>query len=202
MLETDNATLSELNVEENIIDSKKGSDEIPAISEETLNKEKCELMIQWNAFVDEHSPDTIFGRDYFIHNRNLYEAFNRREKRRQWFKKYHRIDDVCEYRNVALLCYWLNRLKPFMVINEQSKIYNAPNERFSLYLMLLSVRGLFEEKNPGKRFEYPKSSFIKTVVYDMKYCDLGDEALVLFLETLARSYGVGMESFEKHTAKS
>lgn len=79
-----------------------------------------------------------------------------------------------------------------MVINEHANIYNCANEMFSLFLILSVIEGIYKKK-VGNDFKYPSDERIKDIVYDFKYCSLSREAMVAFVETLADTYGIGIE---------
>ena len=151
----------------------------------------------WKNFLSAQNESLEFQKDYFIHKRNLFEAIERVDKRKVYYYVFHRIENICEYKEIAILCYWINTLKPFMVINENSRIYNSPNELFSLYIIISVIAGIYKERNPKKEFKTPDDKTIKDYVYNFKYCDLSREAMIFFVETLAKSYGIGMETNKK-----
>lgn len=153
-----------------------------------------ELLRNWNQFLISQDEALVQEKDYFIHTRNLYEVIKRLDKRKTYYYVFHGIEEICEYKEIAILCYWINTLKPFMVVDENSKIYSCPNEMFSLYLILATLATIFDEKNPDAEFVLPDDKIIQDYVYNFKYCDLSREATIFFVETLARSYGIGMET--------
>ena len=153
-----------------------------------------ELLEIWNNFLISQGENLELGSDYFIHKRNLFEIIKRADKRKTYYYVFHKIEKICEYKDVALLCYWINTLKPFMVVNNKSKIYNCPNEMFSLYLILSTFSKIYDKKHPEKEFPLLDNNSIQDYVYNFKYCDLSREATIFFVETLARSYGIGMET--------
>ena len=152
-----------------------------------------DFLLIWEEFVSLNDPaGLVLGQDYFVHMRNLWEVFKRADKRRDYYERYHGITKVNEYKKAGALAYWLCKLKPFMVVKESSGIYNAPNERFAMHVILLTIKGVFEAKKPGQPFSYPGDDFMKEALYDLKYVNMNDETLVLFIETLAAKYRVGM----------
>ena len=155
---------------------------------------ECEALIkQWNNFIKENSPDMLENRDYFIHKKNLYEVLRRVDKRRVYYKVFHDLVKINEFKFVALQCYWINTLKPFMVVNDTSNIYNSPNELFSVYLIISMVRSVFEDVYPEEKFVYPSPKRISDMVYNFKYCDLSREGTIAFVETFADNYNVGIQ---------
>lgn len=164
-----------------------------ALSTDELNVEYDYLIKTWKTFLEVNAPDLKEGRDYFIHRRNLFEVITRMDKRRVYYKVFHNLVEINEFKYVALQCYWINTLKPFMVVNEKSKIYNSPNEMFSVFLIISMVRAVFEKVFPDKEFEYPSSRRLTDMVYNFKYCDLSREATIAFVETFADNYGIGIQ---------
>ena len=160
-------------------------------SEQIVNK----LLGLWEDFLKaQNEGNLVKDKDYFIHQRNLYEVIKRLDKRKTYYYVFHKIDKICEYKELGILCYWINTLKPFMVVNSNAKIYNAPNEMFSVFLIVAGLAKIFKHYNPGALFIPPDAKTIQDYVYNFKYCDLNREAMIFFVETLAKSYGIGMET--------
>ena len=155
----------------------------------------CDSIIQsWELFLSINAPELTLNQDYFIHKRNLFEVVRRCDKRRVYYEMFHNLEDMCEYKQVAIQTFWINTLKPFMVIKESSPIYNAPNELFSLFLIIATINGNWIEKNGvNAPFTYPSDQRIADIVYDFKYCSLSRESMIAFVETFADVYGVGID---------
>lgn len=159
---------------------------------EQMQERYDEIIFLWRKFLEQNDPTLLINQDYKVHKKNLFEIIRRCDERYLYFYIFHELEDINEYKNTALHCFWINNLKPFMVTNEKSNIYNCPNEMFSLFLILNVIEGAFKEKNGDKNFPYPCKERIKDIVYDFKYCSLSREAMIAFVETLADSYGVGI----------
>lgn len=151
-----------------------------------------EIIEKWEQFLNQNSPSLQLNMDYYVHERNLFEVIRRCDKRVLYFYIFHGLKEECEYKEVAVQCFWINTLKPFMVINEDSSIYNCPNEMFSLFLILSAIRGIYENEYPEAEFNYPSPARIQDILYDFKYCSMSREAMISFVETLADTYGVGI----------
>jgi len=160
---------------------------------EEFNNEYDYILKCWYNFLAVNSPDLKEGQDYYIHKRNLFEVIRRLDKRRVYYKVFHNLTEINEFKYVALQCYWINTLKPFMVVNEKSPIYNAPNELFSVYLIISMIRGVFSKVFPDTEFEYPSNRRITDIAYNFKYCDMSREATIAFVETFADNYGIGIQ---------
>lgn len=164
-------------------------------SPEQVSHEVDSLINSWYQFLKAQKCDNLIqDKDFFIHKRNLYEVIKRLDKRRTYYYVFHQIEDICEYKEVGILAYWINTLKPFMVVDSSCKIYNAPNEMFSLYLIICTLAEIYKKSFPTKTFKMLDSNTIQDYVYNFKYCDLNREAMIFFVETLAISYGIGMET--------
>lgn len=167
------------------------------VYEDLTNEEfnlQCDYIVgYWKEFLSQNAPMLREGKDYYIHRRNLFETVRRIDKRRVYYKVFHDLGAINELKYVALLCYWINTLKPFMVVKSDSPIYNAPNEMFSMFLIISTIREIFERIYPDREFEYPSDRRITDIVYNFKYCDLSREATIAFVETFADIYGVGIQ---------
>lgn len=158
-----------------------------------INQKINELTVAWKNFLQENAPDLVEEKDYFIHKRNLVEVIRRVDKRKAYYEFYHKTDKICEHKEVAITAFWIITLKPFLVVNDTSNIYNSPNELFAYYLIFSLVRGLHDEYYPNRNFVEPSDERIIDILYDFKYGDLSREGMIAFVETFADIYGVGIE---------
>lgn len=162
------------------------------LEDEEVQKLYDDLMNKWQQFLLQSGQSLELGKDYFVHKRNVFEIIRRCDKRRDYYKHFHKLNSICEYKSVAIQCFWINSLKPFMVVNEESPIYNCPNEMFSLFLIMATIRDEYAEVYNDKEFEYPCPARIRDIAYDFKYCHMNREAMISFVETFADCYGVGI----------
>ena len=163
------------------------------LTNEDLNEEYSYIIDCWERFISDNSPGLQVNKDYFIHEKDLFEVIRRLDKRRVYYKVFHDLLEINEFKQVAIQCYWINTLKPFMVVNEKSPIYNSPNELFAIYLIISVIRGVYQDLFPDKEFTYPSSKRIADIAYNFKYCDLSREATITFVETFADNYGIGIQ---------
>lgn len=161
------------------------------LDDEIIQKRYDEIISLWQEFLQQNDPLLKVGKDYFVHKKNLFEIIRRCDERNVYYYVFHELEDICEYKDIALYCFWLNTLKPFMVVNENAKIYNCANEMFSLFLILSVIGGAYKSKY-NQEFKYPSDARIKDIIYDFKYCSFTRESMVAFVETLADTYGVGI----------
>lgn len=168
------------------------------LDERELQERYQKFINEWKSFLKTEGIKAEIGKDYFIHKRNLFEIIRRCDKRRVYMAMFHDLKDMCEYKEVAIETFWINTLKPFLVINEDLNIYNCPNETFALYRILAVIRKAYEKKYPQNKFEYPSEKRIQDILYDFKYCSISREAMISFVETFADTYGVGISDiFQK-----
>ncbi len=157
-----------------------------------------DIIEKWEQFLNQNDPSLQLNSDYYVHSRNLFEVIRRCDKRILYFYIFYGLEEECEYKEVAIQCFWINTLKPFMVVNNNSPIYNCPNEMFSLFLILSAIRGIYKNEYEDKEFRYPSPTRIQDILYDFKYCSISREAMISFVETLADTYGVGIEYILKN----
>lgn len=170
-----------------------GAYEIPP--QEEINRRLQAMEDKWREFLSSEGEDNL---NYYIHKENLFEVIKRQDQRMHYFRIFHGLDFPCEYKYVAIECFWLNTLKPFIVVNENSGLYTCPNEMFSLYLIISTIRTVFELYKKGEKFVYPSTDRIHDILYDFKYCSMSREALIAFVETFADTYGVGIDFIQKN----
>ena len=163
------------------------------LEDEEIKDQFDQIIVEWQAFLLSQNLSIELGKDYFIHKRNLTEVIIRCDKRRVYMEMFHKLEHLSEYKIIAMETFWINTLKPFMVVNDDFPIYNCPNEMFSLYRILATIRGVYEDKNKDKSFIYPTPKRIQDILYDLKYCSFNRESMIAFVETLADKYGVGID---------
>ena len=162
--------------------------EMPEIDKMNYRVGKLEEL--WREFLTLEGEQNL---DYFVHRQNIFEVVKRQDQRMHYFRVFHGLDYPCEYKYIAVECFWINTLKPFIVTDESSKIYDCPNERFSLYLIMSTIRAIYELSNKGKEFKYPSPKRIYDILYDFKYCSFSRETMIAFVETFADNYGIGID---------
>lgn len=123
-----------------------------------------QILTDWQNFLNVENCNLVFEKDYFIHKRNLFEIIRRCDKRRVYMEMFHNLDELCEYKILAVECFWIITLKPFMVVKEEASIYNCPNEMFCLYRILALIRKAYQKKYPQNQFPYPSKERLKDIL--------------------------------------
>lgn len=162
--------------------------ELPSLEE--INRRADALEQLWKDFLETEGEKNL---KYYIHKKNLFEVIKRQDQRMYYLKIFHGLDYPCEYKYIAIECFWINTLKPFMIIDERSKLYDCPNEKFSLFLILSTISAIYSLYKKDKKFIFPSRERIRDILYDFKYCSLSREAMISFVETFADTYGIGIE---------
>lgn len=132
--------------------------------------------------------------DVNINLRNLAEVISRTYKRKEYYRYFHNIDKVSELKETALNSFWIIKLKPFTVLSDTSPLRPSVNEKFALNLILSQIQYLLNSK--GKDFHMPDKCFIQDTLYSFKYRDLSKEAMMLFVDSVANTYGITIDSWK------
>lgn len=154
-----------------------------------MNRRADALEQLWKDFIKSEGEENL---KYYIHKQNLFEVIKRQDQRMYYLQIFHGLEYPCEYKYIAIECFWINTLKPFMVIDEKSNLYNCPNEKFSLFLILSTISAIYAIYKK-EDFKAPSLERMKDILYDFKYCSISREGMISFVETFADTYGVGIE---------
>lgn len=148
---------------------------------------QMELLLRvWDDFLHKNDP-SLSKENIFINEYNLIECVERVSKRKFYFKVFHGIEHLAEFKEVALLCFWICKLKPFVVTKAESPLCASTNELFSVHLIYCMLEAC---KKHADNFHYPDNITIKNLIYALKYQDLSKEALIQYMECLAESCGI------------
>ena len=150
---------------------------------------QMELLLHvWNNFLQVNDP-TLQEKYIFINEYNLIECIERVSKRKFYYKVFHGIEHLAEFKEVALLCFWICKLKPFVVTNPDSPLCASVNELFCVHIIYCMLEAC---KQHAANFQYPDKVTIKNLIYSLKYQDLSKEALIQYMECLAESCGINI----------
>lgn len=161
---------------------------VPELDEMNRRAEALEQL--WKEFLETEGENNL---KYYVHKKNLFEVIKRQDQRMYYLKIFHGLEYPCEYKYIAIECFWINTLKPFIIIDETSNLYDCPNEKFSLFLILSTISAVYSIYKKDEKFSYPSKERIRDILYDFKYCSMSREAMISFVETFADTYGIGIE---------
>ena len=150
---------------------------------------------RWKDFLDTNSTLILeINKDYFVNERNLFEIIKRTDKRKVYYHVFHKMnyDSVCEYKEIAILAYWINTLKPFMIVNPKSNLYTCANEMFSFFLILSVLEKVYQDQY-NRSLPKLNDAKIADYIYNFKYCDFSREAMIQFVDMLASYYKIGTD---------
>lgn len=162
------------------------------LSDDEFSQRYDEIIDSWQKFLAQHDPSLRLNKDYFVHRKNLFEVIRRCDERNLYYYIFHELEDINEFKDIALEAFWIITLKPFMVVKEDANVYNCPNELFALFLILSVIEGAFKVNKPDETFTPLIPKRVEDIIYDFKYCSLSREAMIAFVETLADNYGIGI----------
>lgn len=152
----------------------------------------------WRYFLEQNDP-SLTDNDIFVNEYNLMEVVERVSKRKYYYKVFHGLDHLSEFKVVALICFWICKLKPFVVLKPASPLCASTNELFAVHI----ITSLLEAcKEYAEVFHYPDKVTIKNIVYALKYQDLTKEALIQYMECLALACGIPIHSMCVDSNKS
>ena len=145
---------------------------------EFYKEQQKEIIIEWERFTQSRKIDT---NKVYIDFEAINEIITRIDKRKEYFLYFHDRTKINEFKEVALLVYWINKLRPFTYM-EQTPEASHINERFAVFL-LMGVCVKFNQsgilKNDGFLKEY-----IEEIKYSLRYRDLSKEALFLQMDQI------------------
>lgn len=114
----------------------------------------------------------------------LRDIIVRVHKRKHYFKVFHNEMDTSEYKETALYCYWIIKLRPLWINPEYEKAERI-NEKFALHLyvsLLKKYNEDFSEKDGINR------KHIRELLYSFRFRDITKESMILMLEPYYYDY--------------
>ncbi len=115
---------------------------------------------------------------------SIKDVISRVDKRKYYFKVFHKDMKLSEYKETALYCFWILKLRPFW-INGNGFQAEKINEKFCLHMVLCLLKkynNLFNAKD-GIDIKYANE-----LIYSFRFRDLSKEALILMLEPYYYDY--------------
>lgn len=114
---------------------------------------------------------------------SLRDIIVRVHKRKHYFKVFHDMV-TSEYKETALYCYWILKLRPLW-IEADRKSSERINEKFALHLyvsLLKQYNEDFAEKDGINRLH------IRELLYSFRFRDITKESMILMLESYYYDY--------------
>ena len=79
---------------------------------EEINNRYSMILSLWDSFLKTVGEPKL---KYIVNKQNLYEVIKRQDKRMYYYRVFHKLDYPCEYKFMAIECFWINTLKPRQV---------------------------------------------------------------------------------------
>jgi len=117
------------------------------------------------------------------HYENLYDIFERVEKRRVYFYIFHNIEMMNELHETALYCYWVLKFRPFYNLNDSSHLINESFAAF-WFMRVMTYISLRDAKVTYKF--YFDEEYVERLTYAFRYRDLSMESLIEIAEAFLR----------------
>jgi len=131
--------------------------------------------IIWNKFLTIIKTDT-----YQVNLKIIFEIIERVDKKKAHYKIFHNGMNISEYKEASLYGYWISKLKPITYISNKEVNVKDVNEAFAIFFVLVTIREL--KGMTDKDFCFNKS-FVKSLIYSLKYRNLTEEALITIFDT-------------------
>lgn len=105
-------------------------------------------------------------------------------KRKHYFKVFHNQMITSEYKETALYCYWILKLRPFW-INPANASAERINEKFVLHLYVSLLKKYNEDFSEEDGID---KMHIRELLYSFRYRDITKESMILMLEPYYYDY--------------
>ncbi len=164
------------------------SEEIKGYQARSLEKVKEDFAKYVNSikdFLSQNQCDMEQDGIYWDEN-VIFSISSKVDQRRDYFKYFHQLD-MSEYKETALIAFWVIKLQPLQMRHgEDHKALSSINEKLALYFILSILRGILQRKGePTTVLDSLPLPYVKELVYSFRYRDLSKEALILLVESLA-----------------
>lgn len=152
------------------------------MTEEEYIKEVRDLDQLLHDFCD--SSD-LYAYESVVTNINtLRDIIVRVHKRKYYFQVFHNEMITSEYKETALYCYWVLKLRPLW-IDPKNKSSERINEKFALHLYISLLKKYnedFSEEDGINRLH------IRELMYSFRFRDITKESMILMLEPYYYDY--------------
>lgn len=120
------------------------------------------------------------------------------DQRRDYFVYFHsekqpdgsiNIDEMSQYKQLALLCFWIIKYKPFSIIEAQAEMdYYAQNhctinETFAAYIFVSQLNNCKILKQKQKKY-YCSKEYLSDLFYKFMHHDISKESMIFALSSV------------------
>lgn len=105
-------------------------------------------------------------------------------KRKHYFKVFHNEMITSEYKETALYCYWILKLRPLWIDSDNEKSERI-NEKFALHLYISLLKKYNEDFSEEDGIN---KLHIRELLYSFRFRDITKESMILMLEPYYYDY--------------
>lgn len=105
-------------------------------------------------------------------------------KRKHYFKVFHNCMETSEYKETALYCYWILKLRPLW-IDKNIESSERINEKFALHLYISLLKKYNEDFSETDGIN---KLHIRELLYSFRFRDITKESMILMLEPYYYEY--------------
>ena len=154
---------------------------------ETIQGKIKEITGMWRAFIETY--ETTSSKECLINGYALAEVVSKVERRKKYYTVFHKIEEghLDEYKEAALLCYWIVKLKPFQMLHRDAALYKYPNEAFGMHIIF----SIFMSVCDRGKYVLPPAKYRRELRYSLRYREISEDALIDIVEGLAVGHSCG-----------
>lgn len=152
--------------------------------------QKQKATIEHFISINHYDPKKIF-----VNEKLVLAVIAKVDQRKKYFEYFHSLE-MSEFKEVALNAFWYTKLRPLCassssIVESDAQIFDAINEKFSLFLILSTIKEMLIKHNLSfERLDELSSSYISELIYSLKYRDISKESMILLVETIALFMGI------------
>lgn len=163
------------------------------------DEEIAEQMTKIQSLFNDYLKTSILIRDDVIWSDELLSSIVIRiDQRKHYYKYFHSqyldgdidLRNISQIKEIALLCYWLVKYKPFTISNpDKARCYYADwgcgvNEVFAAYIFITFAYK--HAKGHISKSYYKSEPFKEELIYSFAERDISKEAMILLLAAVVR----------------
>lgn len=123
----------------------------------------------------------------------VFQIISKVDQRKDYFKFFHHLD-ISDFKELALNCFWIIKLRPLWYDDSDSEEsqklnFESLNDKLALYMLIKKFRALADDKQQEKIDCLFSSQYVYELLYSFTYRDISKEAMILLVETMAIALG-------------
>lgn len=123
----------------------------------------------------------------------VFQIISKVDQRKEYFKFFHHLD-ISDFKELALNCFWIIKLRPLRYDDSDSEEpqklnFESLNDKLALYMLIKKLRALANDEQQEKIDCLFSSQYVYELLYSFTYRDISKEAMILLVETMAIAVG-------------